>query len=171
MATAPRVPFQAVKPLVGLSIATESFSESLTQTFKAGAPCVIAASGYLTECGADPVLVMGIAQGDGHNTAAVGQASTQLCLAHPCTLFMGNLDNGSGTAITAVTDRGKSYGIAKDATSGKWYIDKLDTTAKRVIVWGFWDGVQDGVQAAVGDTIGWTYFTFGGAFSQGFLVV
>lgn len=165
MATQPRIAFTPVKPLTGLSLAQESFYEAAAQTYKPGA-VVQLVSGLLQECGADPVLIMGVAAGDGKNASA-GTARQTVYLAHPDILFKGNLSDATGTAISEQSDVGKYYGIAKDAVSGTWYVDKGDTTNKRVIVWGFWDGVQDGVQAAVGDTLTHVYFQFGHSYFQG----
>lgn len=165
MAAQPRIAFTPVKPLSGLAIPEEAFPEKATQTFKAGA-CVFLSAGYLTECGADPTLVMGIASRDGQNVASDGLKKHVVYLAHPSTLFKGNLDNNSGTTTSAATDVGKMYGIAKHS-SGKWYVDSTDTTNKRVVLWGFWDGAQDGVQAGVGDTLAHMYFQFDPAYFQG----
>jgi hypothetical protein len=166
MATAPRIEFQAVRPLVGLSIAQESMPEAALQTFKKGA-CVFLSAGYLNECGAAPALILGIASRAGQNTATAGLKSQSVYLAHPDTLFLGNLDNGvTGTGVTAATDRGRNYGIIKHPATGKWAVDNAGA-AHRVVVWGFWDGIQDGVPMVVGDTIGWVYFQFDPAFFQG----
>jgi hypothetical protein len=165
MAAQPRIAFTPVKPLTGLSLAREAFAEAASQTYKAGAPVVLA-SGLLQECGTDPILIMGIAAGEGKNVAAAAAKQT-VYLAHPDTLFKGNLDDGSGTRATVQSDLGKFFGIAKDSGSGKWYVDSTELSNKRVIIWGFWDGVQDGVQAAIGDTLGHVYFQFGHAYFQG----
>ena len=168
MATAPRIAITPVKTLTGLSVPQESFQEAATQTFSKGA-LVRLASGYLTECGTDPVLIMGVASRDGQNGAAAGDKSQAVYLAHPDTLFKGNLDtSGSeGNGTTAVTDRGKNYGVAKASSGGTWYVDKTDQTNKRVVVWDFWTAVQDGVNMAVGDTLGWILFQFDPQYFQG----
>ena len=166
MATQPRIAFQAVKPLVGLSIPQENFPEAATQTFKQGA-CVRLTAGYLGECGADPELIMGIASREGQSGSASGDKNQSVYLAHPATLFMGSLDDGAGTYVSLATDRGKMYGIAKHSGTGKWYVDSGDTTNKRVIIWGFWTGVQDGVAAAVGDYLTWVLFQFDPTYFQG----
>jgi hypothetical protein len=166
MATAPRIEFQAVKPLVGLSIAQESFPEAATQTFKKGA-CVVLTAGYLGECGAAPALIMGIASRAGQNGATAGAKSQSVYLAHPDTLFLGNLDNGvTGTGTTAAANRGASYAVIKHPGTGKWAVDNAGV-AHRVVVWGFWDGVQDGITMALGDILGWVYFQFDPVYFQG----
>jgi hypothetical protein len=156
--------------LIGYSVAQEAFPEAATQTFKQGA-CVVLASGYLQEAGADPTVVMGIASGPGHNKASVNLVQQSVYLAGFGNLFQGNLDDGAAGVQTAATDRGLSYGIAKHSGTGTWYVDKTETTAKRVVVWGFWLGVCDGVQAAVGDTLGQIFFAFDATYFQGAHVV
>lgn len=166
MATQNRIAIAAVKPLIGLSIPTENFPEAASQTFKKGA-LVYLSAGYLNECGADPTLIMGIASADGQDGTNAGDESQPVFLAHPGTLFLGNLDNGSSSAASAATDRGKMYGVAKHSSSGKWYVDSTDTTNKRVVIWGFWDGAQDGVNVAVGDNLTPVYFQFDPTYFQG----
>lgn len=166
MATLRRQNMRALKPLNGTSIPQESFPEAATQTFKHGAP-VLLSVGYIQECGADPALILGIASRNGQNGATAGLYSQSVILAHPDTLFEANLDNASGTTASAHTDRGKNYGIAKHVGTGTWYVDSTDVTAKRVVIWGFWTGVQDGVQAAIGDLLHPCYFQFDPAYFQG----
>lgn len=162
----PRIAFTPVKSLTGLSIAEEAFKEAATQTFEKGA-LVFLSAGYLQECGADPALIMGVASREGQNGATAGLYKNPVYLAHPSTLFLGNLDNGSGSTTSAATDVGKMYGVAKHSSSGKWYIDSTEVTNKRVIIWNFWDGIQDGVQAGVGDTLAQMYFQFDPTYFQG----
>jgi hypothetical protein len=154
-----RVPIRAVKTLSGLTFPTQDFPEAATQTFKAGAPVVLS-SGYLQECGADPALVMGIASRNGQNGASAGLKRQTVILAHPDVLFLGNLDNGSAGTASAATDIGKKYGIAKHGGTGHWYVDSTDTSNTRVVIWDVWDGVINGQQAAVGDTMHPVYFSF-----------
>jgi hypothetical protein len=166
MAARPRIAMYAAIALGGLSIPRESFPEAASQTFKAGAPVFVSA-GYLQTCGADPTLIMGVACGDGQNQASAGLKQQLVDLAHPLTIFAGNLDDGSGTTTSAATDRGKMYGIAVHASSGKWYVDSTDVTAKRVVIWDFWDGAQDGSSQVVGDTLAWVFFQFDPQYFQG----
>lgn len=166
MAAQPRIAISAIKTLGGYSIPQEAFKEAATQTFKKGA-LVFLSAGYLQECGADPALIMGVASRDGQNGANAGDYKQSVYLAHPGTLFLGNLDNGSGSTTSAATDVGKMYGVAKHSSSGKWYVDSTDVTAKRVILWNFWDGAQDGLTAGVGDTLAQMYFQFDPTYFQG----
>lgn len=151
--THPRIAMRAVRTLSGTVLPSMELPEGASQTFKAGALCVFA-SGYVAECGADPALILGVATRDGQNGTA-GAKSQNFHLAHPSTLFLGYLDTSAseGAGTNAATDRGLSYGVAKNAASGKWYVDKTETTNKRVTIWSFWDQVIDGIAPAVGDVM------------------
>lgn len=144
----------AVRNLLGTVIPKETFPEKATQTFKKGA-LLKQNGGYVDECGADPTLVTGLATQDGQSGATDGAKSQVIEIAHPGILFVGNLSNAGDTAVTAQTDQGAAYGVAKHS-GGKWYVDKDETSNKRVRVWNFW--LQD--NDALGDTRGRVYFTF-----------
>jgi hypothetical protein len=166
MATQAKIPIRAARTLQGTPIPRGGFPEKLSQTFIRGALAYIeAASGYLIECAADPTLIMGVANSDGANNAASGVVTQVVDLAHPDTLFRGYLDTSAGeaTGVTAQTDLGKGYGVAKSASGGIWYVDKADTTAKRVVIWEFW--ATDG--QAVGDVRHSVLFSFMQAAFQG----
>jgi hypothetical protein len=168
VATHPRVGFQAVRQLSGLSIPAESFSEAASQTFHAGA-CVFLSAGLLNECGTNPALIMGIAARAGQNGSS-GVPKTLVYLAHPDTLFLGNSDTSAseGTGVTAAADVGKMFGVTKHASNGKWYVDSNKVASnKRVIVWKLWDGIVDGVAAAAADVLGQVFFSFDPQFFQG----
>jgi hypothetical protein len=171
MATASRIPFKAFKTLIGMSIPREAFPEAATQTFKKGALVYLNAAGYLTECGTDPTLIMGVATKDGGNGTAAGDVTQVVELAHPDTLFVGNLDSsndeGGATAHTHVTDVGKMYGVWKATTAAKWTVDLYETTNKRVVVWKLRDVIQDGIPMAVGDILGHVIFSFDPQYFQG----
>jgi hypothetical protein len=159
MATAP---FQAIRPvrsLTGLPYPRQAVPEAATQTFKLGA-LVVCTSGFLVECGADPALILGVASRAGQNGASAGLKENVVYLAHPDTLFVGNLDTSAseGAGVTAATDRFLTYGVAK-RTSSHWYVDKTDTTNKRVRIFDFWN------EDAVGDVMGRVLFKFAGAAS------
>ena len=155
MATSPRIAFTAVRTINGMGIARQDFKEAASTTFKAGAPLVVA-SGYANECGADPALILGIATKDGQGGATAGAKSQTVVVAHPGTIFLGNLSNSADNAVTAQTDIMTGYGIAKHSGTGKWYVDKGDTSAKRIQVWDFW--LQD--KEVIGDIRGRILFTF-----------
>lgn len=163
MATSPRVAMRAVRNLYGTIIPREEFKEAASETFKLGAVLTVNASGYIAEAGADPTLIIGLATKEGQNGASAGDKAQPVEMALPGILFMGNMANAGDTAVTAQTDVGQGHGIAKDATSGKWYVDKDDTTAKRVMIWNFW--LQD--NDLLGDTRGRVIFAFDPTYCQG----
>jgi hypothetical protein len=140
--------------------------EGANQTFKAGAPVTFVA-GFIAECGVDPVLIVGLATKDGQN-AATGKMRQDIILAHPATLFLGYLDTSAaeGAGVSAAIDRGLSYGIAKNAATGKWFVDKSDTTAKRVTIWEVWEQTSDGKTPAWGDIMTPVVFSFAAQFSS-----
>lgn len=151
MATAPKIAIRAVRTLSGYSIPRMDFPEAAAQTFKKGAPLVLTV-GYLNECGADPALIIGFATRDGQDGTAAGDKTQTVELASPDTVFEGNIGDGSDAAVTAATDRGKAYGIAKRSADGKWYVDNSDTSNKRVMVLDLAD------HDATGDIMGRVYF-------------
>jgi hypothetical protein len=159
MATAPFHHIRAVRSLTGLPYPRQEVPEAATQTFRIGA-LVVCTSGYLVECGADPALILGVASKAGQNGGSAGLKKQTVYLAHPDTLFVGNLDTSAaeGAGTTAATDRFLTYGVAKRASS-HWYVDKTDTTNKRVRIFDFWD------EDAVGDIMGRVLFKFVGAAS------
>src|SRR5688572_69882 len=151
---------RAVRNLVGPGLPSMELAEAATQTFKAGALCVCA-SGYVQECGADPSLITGLATRDGQSGATAGAKSQDFILAHPATLFLGYLDTSAaeGAGTSAATDRGLSYGVAKNSATGKWYVDKTETSNKRVTVWQVWEQVIDQQLPAWGDIMTPVVFT------------
>jgi hypothetical protein len=160
MATAPRIALRAVKTMYGTQLPTLGVPEKAGAAFKVGAP-VVGTAGFVDECGADPVSILGIATKAGQLGGTDGAKTNTVHLAAPGTLFVGNLDDGAGSQVSAVADRFKLYGIAKHAGTGKWYVDKTDTTATRVRIWEFWD------EDAMGDTMARVVFCFLTANFQG----
>lgn len=153
----------------------ESFPEGSGNTYKKGALVVVdqtgSHKGYLVECGANPLFIMGVATQDGQNTTNDGDKSTIVELAHPDTLFLGCVDTSAseGTGVTAASQRGKMFGVTRTtAAPNQWYVDTNKTSGNnRVIVWNFWLNAQDGVAQAIGDTLGWVVFSFDPQFFQG----
>lgn len=97
------------------------------QTFGLGALVVLDGSGNVTECGADPALIYGMAlepagkDPEGTYTivavAYEGQKFWLECTSNP----------------TIAANQSQSYGVVKDA-DGIWVVDLTDTTNKRVFV-------------------------------------
>lgn len=169
MSTSPRIAFRAVRTLSGNPIPREEFLEAAAQTFKQGAPCLVNTSGYLAEVGTNPTYIMGIATRDGQNGTNAGDKKQVIELAHPDTLFVGNMDaSAAGTGVTAQANIGAAYGITKHGGSGKWTVDtdkkQTGTTLTGVVrVWNFWN--QD--TEVVGDILGRVLFQFDASVFQG----
>lgn len=145
---AARQPIRVNGPKLGLN-ATPSLeaSQGASQTFKRGAVLINGSAGNvgtLVEGGADPTVIVGIAEHDGSNTA-VGVSSIRYVPILPNIQFEMTLDDGTGTYALVAGDKFKLYGIAKDG-AGLWYIDQSDTSNTRVLITGFKDAV--GTQAA-----------------------
>jgi hypothetical protein len=96
-----------------------------TGTFEKGA-VLVRSSGLLTEGGADPSQIVGVAV-HGQETAAK-HATIQYVPARTDIEFEGTLTNATDvaaddtTTLAIATHLGTSYGITQDA-SGQWYID------------------------------------------------
>lgn len=150
---------QAHRVVGGYDIPHDSSNqEAATQTYKAGA-VLIFSSGTLTEAGANPTGIVGIAENDGQNLAAagfypkespgvagVGAQGPLVALALPSVVFEGNLAGTTAgdpdqTHTLAITDVGLKFGIAKGTTSKLWYVNFSDTTNTRVVVVGLRDPV------------------------------
>jgi hypothetical protein len=149
---------RAVRTILGTPVPRSNVPEAITSTFKKGALVLVNSSGYLTECGADPALILGCAERDGQNGAANGTKNQFVELASPGVLFRGYLDTsgGEGAGTTAQGDLFKAYGVAKNAATGFWYVDKSDAGNDRVVVYEFWDGDRQ----ALGDIMHHVIFGF-----------
>jgi len=121
--------------------------EAASETFKKGA-VLVPSAGYLSEAGADPTNILGVALEDGNNGAA-GANEIGYCPALPGQVFEGVI--GAASAI-AQTDLFTKYGLAQDGGTGVWYIDTSETTTVSVVIIGFKD--------PVGTTNGKVYFVF-----------
>jgi hypothetical protein len=97
------------------------------QTFKLGALVLLDGSANVTECGADPATIYGIAA---HDAGKDPQDATKVILYK---LFEGQKFWMQCSADPVAANRGISYGVAKDA-DGVWYVDFTDTVATRVYV-------------------------------------
>lgn len=118
-----------------------NFKYTAGQTFVKGALVVDTAAGTISECGADPVSILGIAQ-----EAAASKAGNTGIANAPTIITGGNRDevavavadrsqvftcrgvNGGTDPVTPlVTNIGENYGVAKDA-DGSWYLDLAEVT-------------------------------------------
>lgn len=111
--------------------------EAASQSYLVGG-LLVDSSGKLAVGAADPSLgtILGIAR-----TAATGTTDTDVIFtpALASVVFEANLDDGSGTLVSAITHLWGRFGLA--VTSGKFWIDSTDTTNIRVVVVGFKDDI------------------------------
>lgn len=112
------------------------------ETFVDGAPLVIDANGELTECGADPAIIDGVAlEGvatkpgwDAANSPTVVTGRVQevsFAKADRLTVWSGRAINGGTDPVTpAQTNIDEEYGIVKTGTD--WVIDIAEVAATRI---------------------------------------
>lgn len=132
------VKMRAARTLLGLSVPVLTGPEGATQTFKTGAP-VTASGGYLVEDTTDPDNIVGVAI-----DPATGTTGTQRAVAPwiPSVLFEATLDNSGASPLTlAQTDLYAQYGLAKDSTTGAYYVDQAETSAVACTIVEFLDPV------------------------------
>lgn len=112
----------AIGTLTGSAVPVLNFPEAASQTFVKG-DFVYLTSGYLTICGTDPALILGIALEPAHNTTA-GLYNIGVALATEFTLFGLSVYHATpaNNKIEAA-DMGKIVDILKSA-AGKWTADK-----------------------------------------------
>ena len=131
--------------------APESVSVAYTtgQTFKKGALLAYVAAGTVSECGADPTLVAGVALEnagskpgyDAANSPTVFTGRVQevtMARANRQTIFTARFVTAAGGDPTTPTQTliNEQYGVAKDS-NGQWYVDGDETTAKVVEIVDF----------------------------------
>lgn len=112
------------------------YPEAANQTFKWG-DLVYMNGGYLTICGADPASVLGIAKQDGHNTTAGLYKDDVLLITHDTLILMQVHHGTPANAVIEAADLMADYGIA--VSGNIWYVDKEETTNKRVRIIEFYD--------------------------------
>src|SRR5688500_4286365 len=89
--------------------APRTFAEAATQTFVKG-ELVYLASGYLTEIGNDPALILGVAGQDGHNSASANLTASSVFMATEDSVFEANLCGATGADyVMLATDIGTKY--------------------------------------------------------------
>jgi hypothetical protein len=128
-----------------------NFPEAASQVFLAG-DFVYTVSGYLTLCGTDPTVIMGMALESAHNTTA-GLYQIRVALAMEIVLFGLSVYHATaGNNKIEATDMGLLADIAMSA-AGKWVVDKaVSTTTSRVKVLKFIDPLGT-IAGMVGCTI------------------
>ena len=113
------------KPLYPDRAVLLEFPESGSLTAVEG-NLVYVTGGYLTECGTDPSLIMGVLAENGHNSTE-GANSAGVWLALPGTIFV-----AEGTTVTAQTQVGEDYGVVLE--SSVWRVDTSETSSVRLQV-------------------------------------
>lgn len=115
-----------------------SLKYTAAQTFKKGALVVDTAAGTISECGADPASVLGVAQEDAGSkpgNTGIANAPTiitggnrdevSVAIADRSQIFSCRGVNGGTDPVTpAVTNIGEVYGVAKVGTD--WVLDLAD---------------------------------------------
>lgn len=136
-----RLPIEATNGIG--SIPVRNAVATTSQTWVRGA-VLVAASGLLSEGGADPTAIVGVST-HGVTSSAAG-ALAQYVPTLPGQEFAMSIDDGSaiGTGAIVATDKWTRYGITEDS-AGIWYVDKNKTTdaEARVTVTGFIDDVGE----------------------------
>lgn len=137
----------------GLYSSAVNFStpEALTQTYFDGAP-LVAVTGAMTECGANPARIDGVGIGNAHNyvaTTADGLHNSMFTLPNDDIIYEVSIDKASGqagaSAVLAATDVGTTIGITKDTIGASaagtplyWYVDVDKKAAnQRMLIIGF----------------------------------
>lgn len=123
----------------------QALEVTAAQTFKEGACVVDVAAGTISECGADPAAIYGVAlqaaftnPGNAVANAAQNVFTTggqpnrvSVAIANRRTIFSGRGVNGATDPVTpALTNIGEVYGLA--SASGEWVIDIAETSNTRV---------------------------------------
>lgn len=116
--------------------------ENASETFVMGA-ILVSSSGFLSEGGANPTGIIGVAAGAAHNVAVDGDQAVRYFPALPHLVFEASIDTSAalGTGAIAAADLFVEYGVTEDA-NGLWYVDKNKTAANaRVRIVGFRDAI------------------------------
>ena len=128
----------------GNSPRIQRMAVTAAQTFKAGALVLTSAAGTISECGADPATITGVAlqdafSGPGYNaadtpTVVTGRDSDiSVAIATRDTIFSGRgINGGTDPVIPLQTHIGETYGVAK--TGDDWVIDFAEVTTMSVEV-------------------------------------
>lgn len=138
------------------------FPEAASQSFVTGEPVLLSTTGYVTECGDNPVAILGLALADAHNTTA-GLYTIPVALADHRNIFRANCCSSAGTrAATSIAMVGKGASILRDTTNSYLQIlsTSLDGSNSRVTI------VSLDPQDVVGDTGGRLLFKFKQPFCQ-----
>lgn len=107
----------------------QQLNDAAAQTYKQGALIVLDGSGNVTECGADPALIYGLANGPAgkHPEGALVTTTSKLGTGEQAWMPF------SVAAPTKALYQNKPMGVAKDA-DGIWVIDVADAVNTRVFI-------------------------------------
>jgi len=142
---------RCIGTLTGHAVVSLNYPEAASQVFVDG-DFVYLTGGYLTLCGADPTVILGMALDPAHNVAA-GLYQIRVALACEMNLFGLSVYHATaGNNKIEATDMGSLFDIAMSA-AGKWVVDKaVSTTTSRVKVIRFIDPLGT-IAGMVGCTI------------------
>lgn len=127
MAYLPLSPQQSV---AGIEMRVAMEPEVASSTWKAGAPLVRDANGFMAECGAAPATVWGFAVNDGQNLASSGLKKCAVYRPQQGSRLEGVLKVAALTATMA----GEPYRLVKGA-DGIWYVDQANAGPMNVDGW------------------------------------
>jgi hypothetical protein len=116
--------------IAGIETVPEYWPEVASSTWKAGAPLVRDANGFLAECGAAPTSIFGFAINDGQNLASSGLKRAGVYRCKGKARFEGNFK----VAALAQTSAGEAFRLVKGA-DGIWYIDQANAGPCNVLGW------------------------------------
>lgn len=162
MATIARIPIEPVH-WHGGEIIQLRLPEAASQTFVKG-EIVYLVGGYITEiAGNTPSQIAGVAMEDAHNDTSSGTHNILISTADAHNVFVGSVTTNGSDVVTAVTDVGGTFGIYRDTTNSKVYIDKNVTAGAsvRTVVIEHYKNPD-----VVGDTNGRVYFRFISKYNQ-----
>lgn len=125
------IPVSPNQSRAGIEPPTEYIEEVAGATWKAGAPLVLDANGFLAEAGAAPALIYGFAMNDGQNLATSGLKKAGVYRCMPGVRFE---CNWLGTI--AQTNKDEAAGFVKGG-DGIWYLDPAAGTKQAIVKgWG-----------------------------------
>ena len=107
--------------------------EEVSMSYKAGAP-LVNDTGQVEECGADPTNLVGFAL---HDASGVENSDVMFVVPREDDEIEATLTTSAFAYALLGTELENRYGLAKDATTGFWYIDQAETTADVVVITGF----------------------------------
>jgi len=120
------------------------FPEGSNQSFKKGEFVYLDSNGYLVVCPSDSAKIAGMALADASGTQGT---AIPIAVAEPGTRFVLNVYHS--TAASAVTNKnqvGKKYGLYRDTSNYRHYVDLTDTSNTRLVVVDLYPGDNEGDQ-------------------------